>query len=86
MVNTIRKCPSGALSYSFDDFEHRDPNERAHIVTVSKDGAYIITGAIELILNGNKNIQFGEGASKEHYTLCRRDGRHKVVNFNDEKS
>jgi len=39
-----------------------------------------------LILNGNKNIQFGEGVSKEHYTLCRCDGRHKGVNFNDEKS
>lgn len=47
MVNTIRKCPSGALSYSFDDFEHRDPNERAHIVTLSKDGPYIWRGSLK---------------------------------------
>jgi CDGSH-type Zn-finger protein len=33
------------------------------MVTVSKDGPYLITGGIELI--------GGDGASKEHYTLCR---------------
>jgi CDGSH-type Zn-finger protein len=38
------------------------------MVTISKDGPYAITGGIELIGNG---IPFGDGASKEHYTLCR---------------
>jgi CDGSH-type Zn-finger protein len=92
IINTIRKCPSGALSYSIDDIEYRDQNERKPMVTVSKDGPYIVTGGIELV---GDNIQFGDGASKEHYTLCRCgasqnkpfcDGMHKVINFKDDKN
>lgn len=64
------------------------------MVTVSKDGPYHITGGIELIGGDANNImQFGDGASKEHYTLrCRAsknkpfcDGMHKVINFKDDK-
>jgi CDGSH-type Zn-finger protein len=96
IINTIGKCPSGALSYSIDGIEHRDQYERAPTVTVSKDGPYLITGGIELIGgNANNIIQFGDGASKEHYTLCRCgasnnkpfcDGMHKVINFKDDKN
>jgi uncharacterized Fe-S cluster protein YjdI len=72
IINTIGKCPSGALSYSIDGIEHRDQNERVPMVTVSKDGPYVITGGIELIggdannnnNDSNNNIQFGDGASK----------------------
>ena len=92
IINTIRKCPSSALSYSINGIEYRDQNERKPMVTVSKDGPYVITGGIDLI---GDNIQFGDGASKEHYTLCRCgassnkpfcDGMHKVINFNDDKN
>ena len=96
IINTIRKCPSGALSYSIDGIEHRDQNDRTTMVTVSKDGPYLITGGIELIGgDANNTIQFGDGSSKEHYTLCRcgasnnkpfRDGMHKVINFKDGKN
>jgi hypothetical protein len=27
IINAIRKCPSGALSYSIDGVEYRDQNE-----------------------------------------------------------
>ena len=92
IINTIRKCPSGALSYSIDGIEYRDQNERQPMVTVSKDGPYLITGGIDLI---GDNIQWAEGASKEHYTLCRCgasnnkpfcDGMHRTVNFRDDKN
>jgi CDGSH-type Zn-finger protein len=92
IVDTIRKCPSGALSYSIDGIEYRDQNDRNPMVTVSKDGPYVITGSVDLI---GDNIQFGEGVSKEHYTLCRCgasnnkpfcDGMHKVINFKDDKN
>jgi CDGSH-type Zn-finger protein len=52
----------------------------------------MISGGIDLI---GDNLEFGEGASKEHYTLCRCgaantkpfcDGMHKVVNFKDDKN
>jgi CDGSH-type Zn-finger protein len=91
-INTIRKCPSGALSYSIDGVEYKDQNEREPMVTVSKEGPYIITGGVELI---GDNLQFGDGASKEHYTLCRCgasrnkpfcDGMHRVINFKDDKN
>ncbi len=97
MIHTIRKCPSGALSYSIDGVEYRDQNDRKPMVTVSKDGPYVITGGIELLgeSNNGSNVQFGEGASKEHYTLCRCgasenkpfcDGTHRVINFKDDKN
>jgi CDGSH-type Zn-finger protein len=91
IINTVRKCPSGALSYSIGGIEYRDPKEqRDPIVTVLKNGPYYITGGIDLI---GENIEFGEGASKEHYTLCRCgasenkpfcDGTHGIINFKDE--
>ena len=92
IINTIRKCPSGALSYSIDGVEYRDQNERKPMVTVSKNGPYLITGGIDLI---GDNIQYVEGSSKEHYTLCRCgtsnnkpfcDGMHRVINFKDDKN
>jgi CDGSH-type Zn-finger protein len=92
IVDTIRKCPSGALSYSIDSIEYRDQDDRNPMVTVSKDGPYVITGGVELM---GDNIRFGDGASKEHYTLCRCgasnikpfcDGMHKVINFKDDKN
>ena len=86
IVETIKRCPSGALSYSIGTVEYRD-QEREPMVTVTDDGPYAITGAIELI-----GVTFGDGASKEHYTLCRCgasknkpfcDGSHWRVGFQD---
>jgi CDGSH-type Zn-finger protein len=91
IINTIRKCPSGALSYSLDGIEYQDQNERKPLITVSKDGPYYATGGVDLI---GDNIQWAEGSSKEHYVLCRCgasnnkpfcDGMHRVINFKDEK-
>lgn len=86
IIETIRRCPSGALSYSIDDVEHRG-QDRVPMVTVTNDGPYAITGGIELV-----GVPFGEGASTEHYTLCRCgasqnkpfcDGSHWRVGFRD---
>jgi len=86
IMATIEKCPSGALSYAVDGVERKE-KERAPMVTVTSDGPYAITGAIELL-----GVAFGEGASKEHYTLCRCgasrnrpfcDGSHWNAGFHD---
>ena len=86
IIATIRKCPSGALSYSIDGVEQRD-QERAPMVTVTNDGPYAITGGVEL-----EGAAFGDGASREHYTLCRCggsknkpfcDGTHWSIGFKD---
>lgn len=86
IVEVIKKYPSGALSYSVDDAEHRD-QDRQPLVTATKDGPYVITGGIELL-----DQEMGEGASSEHFALCRCgasknkpfcDGSHWHIGFKD---
>lgn len=89
IIDTIEECPSGALSYSIQGVEHPD-QEREPAITVSRDGPYCVTGGIEL-----KGQARGDGASEEHYTLCRCgasnnkpycDGSHWHVKFTDHKN
>lgn len=86
IIETVRQCPSGALSYTVDGVEVRD-QAREPLVTVTDDGPYAITGGVELL-----GVSFGEGASQEHYTLCRCgasknkpfcDGSHWDIGFRD---
>jgi CDGSH-type Zn-finger protein len=86
IVATIEKCPSGALSYAIEGVEAK-ARERPPMVTVTDNGPYAITGGIELM-----GVKFGEGASTEHYTLCRCgqsknkpfcDGSHWAAGFKD---
>jgi len=65
IVETIRRCPSGALSYTLDGVEDGDqPREPA--ITVTQDGPYAITGGVRLL-----GQTWAQGASTAHYTLCR---------------
>ena len=86
IVAQIRRCPSGALSYAIDGVE-AEPPQRPPMVTVTNDGPYAVTGGIELL-----GVKLGDGASAEHYTLCRCgasrnkpfcDGSHWHVGFKD---
>jgi CDGSH-type Zn-finger protein len=86
IVATIRKCPSGALSYAIEGVE-AEPPAREPMITVTDDGPYAITGGV-----GLPTAQFGDGASTEHFTLCRCgasknkpfcDGSHWAVKFRD---
>jgi CDGSH-type Zn-finger protein len=86
VIETIRRCPSGALSYDIDGVQPAPPM-RVPMVTVTDNGPYAITGGVELA-----DVEFGDGASKEHYTLCRCgasknkpfcDGSHWGVGFKD---
>jgi CDGSH-type Zn-finger protein/ferredoxin len=89
IIEAVKRCPSGALSYSIDGVEHRD-QDRDPMITVSKDGPYLVTGGVEL-----EDESRAEGASEEHYTLCRCgasknkpfcDGTHWYVKFTDDKN
>ncbi|MBI2903351.1 MAG: CDGSH iron-sulfur domain-containing protein [Candidatus Methylomirabilis oxyfera] len=89
IVEAVKRCPSGALSYSIDGVEHRD-QDRDPMIAVSKDGPYLVTGGVEL-----EDESRAEGASEEHYTLCRCgasknkpfcDGTHWSVKFKDDKN
>lgn len=73
IIDAVRRCPSGALSYGLDRQE-----DRAHVdqprpaaIEISKDGPYRITGAIRLIDDTGGPVARPEGASMEHYSLCR---------------
>ena len=86
IIATIRKCPSGALSYAIDGVEAVVP-ERAPMITVTDNGPYAVTGGVELM-----GVKFAQGASTEHYTLCRCgvsknkpfcDGSHWHAGFRD---
>ena len=87
VIKTIEMCPSGALSYSIDGREHRD-REAEPEIRVDRDGPYCVRGGVELV---GQNL--GEGASLEHYTLCRCgesrnmprcDGSHWEAGFKDD--
>ena len=85
-INTIKKCPSGALAYKqkgtmYDNFHSV---EEIHI---SKDGPYFIKGSVKL--------EGEQPDSKEHYALCRCgasknkpfcDGQHRYSGFRDDKN
>lgn len=91
IIDTVKKCPSGALSYSVKGLENRDQLGRQPLVMVGKNGPYYVTGGVELA--GIEN--WAAGASKEHYALCRCgasnnkpfcDGTHLSIGFKDEKN
>jgi CDGSH-type Zn-finger protein len=87
IIETIRKCPSGALSYTLDGVEGGDLLRKPS-VTVTKDGPYAVVGGVQL-----RDQAWAQGASTEHYTLCRCggsknkpfcDGTHWSIGFKDE--
>jgi CDGSH-type Zn-finger protein len=87
--NVIGKCPSGALSYSSDGIEHRD-REGESSIFIAPNGPYLVSGGPELL-----ETTRAEGASTEHFTLCRCggsknkpfcDGTHWYNQFKDDKN
>jgi CDGSH-type Zn-finger protein len=89
IVETIKQCPSGALSYSIGDVEHKD-REGEPTVFVAPNGPYVVSGGPELL-----DTERGEGVSNEHFTLCRCggsknkpfcDGTHWHKKFTDDKN
>ena len=65
IVKTVHACPSGALSYTIENVEHKE-KEADPAISIAKDGPYVVEGGIELV-----GQTCGEGAAKGHYTLCR---------------
>jgi CDGSH-type Zn-finger protein/truncated hemoglobin YjbI len=99
LIQAVRACPSGALSYELDGIEGRGQVDwdgtRTPAIEVSKDGPYRITGAIPLTDERDKPVKRAEGSSLEHYALCRCghsqnkpfcSGMHWYVDFRDPTS
>ncbi len=89
VAEIIDACPSGALAYTRDGVEHRDHDVPPEM-QVSRDGPYCVRGGVELV-----GEDLGDGASPEHYTLCRCgqsknkprcDGSHWYADFHDDEA
>ncbi len=88
IIATIKKCPSGALSWTETGEAVREWHDVEEIL-VMPGGPYAIRGGAEL-----EGADFGEGASREHFTLCRCgkstnkpfcSGAHWYHSFDDEQ-
>ena len=84
VIETIRKCPSGALSYSIDGVLHNKFSEKPEI-QITEDGPYFVKGNIALQDEDHPE-------SEEHFALCRCgksknkpfcDGQHWYHKFKD---
>jgi CDGSH-type Zn-finger protein/truncated hemoglobin YjbI/ferredoxin len=73
ILRAARDCPSGALSAVADrgDPVGASDTQRPPAIEVSKDGPYRVTGAIELLNHDGVGETRNEGASLEHFSLCR---------------
>lgn len=68
IVETVRLCPSGALSYTLKGVAGGD-TQREPAITVTQDGPYAVVGSVRM-----PGQAWAQGASTEHYTLCRCGG------------
>jgi CDGSH-type Zn-finger protein/truncated hemoglobin YjbI len=73
MMQAVRACPSGALSFGIDGVEARYQvdQSRPGAIEVSRDGPYRITGGIRLVEELGIDLPRAVGSSPEHFSLCR---------------
>ncbi len=73
ILRAARECPSGALSTKAGggDPVRASDTAREPAVEVSRDGPYRVTGSIELLDRDGRPEARNDGASLEHYSLCR---------------
>jgi CDGSH-type Zn-finger protein/truncated hemoglobin YjbI len=96
IIAAVRDCPSGALGLAIDRKAAQGQtdwgNTREPGIVVTKDGPYRITGGITLTDADGTAVARNEGASMEHYALCRCghsqnkpfcSGMHWYVDFRD---
>lgn len=65
IIETIEKCPSGALSYKIGSKRYQDL-DRSPAIRVAKDGPLHVEGFIVMQDDAGNTPE-----CKEHYTLCR---------------
>lgn len=89
IVEVVKRCPSGALSYTLD--RPKPPEEPVPtFITVTKNGPYAVVGGIGMVDSAT-----GQDSQETPYTLCRCggsknkpfcDGSHWSIGFTDEKN
>lgn len=75
IIRAVRDCPSAALSFAIDGVEARGEvdyhSQREATIQITKDGPYRITGGVPLVDSDGSEVSRNQGASTEHYALCR---------------
>ena len=73
IVRAARDCPSGALSATIagEDPVGKSDSDREPAIEVSHDGPYRVVGSVTLLDADGSAEPRNEGASLEHYSLCR---------------
>ena len=66
IIETIKQCPSGALSYKIDGIRYQNYYERKPAIIVDPEGPFEVIGYIEL-----EDDMGSKPETEEHYTLCR---------------
>lgn len=89
IIETIEKCPSGALSYKINGRRYQDL-DRSPAIKVAKNGPLHVEGFIAM-----QDDMGNTPECKEHYTLCRCgessnrpfcDATHLEIDFKDDKN
>jgi CDGSH-type Zn-finger protein len=89
IIDVIKKCPSGALSYTIEDSDETIGLDAASVF-IAPNGPYVIKGQTVL-----SEVKRGKGASPNSMTLCRCgasknkpfcDGSHWVIGFSDDEN
>jgi len=87
IASVVEKCPSGALSYTFDGTEHLERGGSPSI-GYAPGGPYVVTGGVELV-----GVDMPDGSTTDHFTLCRCgasqnkpfcSGKHWTVDFDED--
>ena len=87
IIEVVKQCPSGALSYSIDNASETLEISEASIF-IAPNGPYVVKGRVDLL-----ETTRGKGASETSITLCRCgasknkpycDGSHWDVKFTDD--
>jgi CDGSH-type Zn-finger protein len=71
IIRAVRACPSGALGYALAEGDSLPDQVREAAIEVSRDGPYRVTGSVPLLDGEGRPVPRNQGASMEHYSLCR---------------
>lgn len=87
VISMVEKCPSGALTFRFEDTDHDVEPLLPQAIAVTDDGPLWVTGAIPVTASDGRALEV-----RNRVTLCRCgasankplcDGSHKTTNFTD---
>lgn len=87
IIEVIKRCPSGALSYALGTSAETVEEDRASTITATKDGPLAVVGRVELVSEDGTTYE-----TRARYTLCRCggsknkpycDGSHWQLDFKD---